>query len=166
VECNAVDILLTAIAGKGVKLIVGVAEGHYNINVNGTWVVDQTVVSAQTQQLVTQVANRWDLIEYVTVLNYPTTANAYSVASVAESVKLVKSMIPKHIRVTVPDDWTAYHNHPDLCQVGQDFVTASVMPVYYGVGVDNAGSFVASSRKNVSNTCDQDHVAIVGQFFV
>jgi exo-beta-1,3-glucanase (GH17 family) len=98
----------------------------------------------------------------VTVLDHPTTAFGYEISLVADSVKTVKSLIPKNIRITVPDDWTAYYTHPDLCHVGQDFITAAVMPVYYSVGVDGAAPLVLSSRKNVSDTCDRDYVAIVG----
>ncbi len=116
----------------------------------------------QTMSLIQQVKNRWDLIQYVTVLDHPTTAFGYSVSLVASSVQTVKSLIPKKLKITVPDDWTAYYTHPDLCHVGQDFLIAAVQPVYYSVGVDGAGPLVLSSRKNVSDTCHRKYVQIVG----
>jgi exo-beta-1,3-glucanase (GH17 family) len=164
VDCDAVDIVLSLIDGKGVNLIVGVADRTvYSKAKNGTTVSVQMNLHDQTELLVQQVRNRWQLIEYVTVLDHPTTAFGYPVSLVATSVQTVKALIPKKVKITVPDDWTAYYTHPDLCHVGQDFVTAAVQPVYYSVGVDGAGPFVLSSKKNVSDTCHQKEVEIVGR---
>ena len=161
-DCNAVDSILSAINGKGVKLVVGVADHTVLVNVNGTSVATQMNLHDQTQLLINQVRNRWNLIEYLNVLDRPTTAFGYAVSVVANAVKTVRSLIPRNVKITVPDDWTAYYTHQDLCHVGQDFITAAVMPVYYSVGVDGAGPFLLSSRKNVSDTCHVANVAIVG----
>ena len=163
IDCNAVDVVLNLIDGKGVKLIVGVADRTvHTIASNGTTVSSQMSLHDQTKSLIQQVKNRWDLIQYVTVLDHPTTEFGYSVGLVASSVQTVKSLVPKKIKITVPDDWTAYYTHPDLCHVGQDFLTAAVEPVYYSVGVEGAGPLVLSSRKNVSDTCHRKDVQIVG----
>jgi exo-beta-1,3-glucanase (GH17 family) len=152
VECNAISNALSAVSGTNTKLIVAI------------YTVD--AVNSETASLVSQVAGRWDLVEYVSVFNEAVNDGRATVTQVKNAITYVRSQIPSSVKVTTIDTFTAFISNPTLCNVGQDFIAANVQP-YFGAGAaSDAGDYVVQQQANVAAACGVSSVSLTGTTFL
>jgi exo-beta-1,3-glucanase (GH17 family) len=64
--------------------------------------------------------------------------------------------------VTTVDTFSAYIANSDLCNVGQDFITANCEPYFSAVSASDAGTYVSQQQTAVANVCDTGYVAMTG----
>jgi exo-beta-1,3-glucanase (GH17 family) len=148
VECNAIDIALSAVDGTNTNLIIGV--------------YDPDNYTAETADLIAQVNGRWDLITYVSVFNEAVNDNLTTVAGVQEAISYIKTQLPNGVSVTTIDTFSAFISNPALCNVGQDFIAANCQPYFSAVSASDAGNYVLQQQQNVASVCGVEYVEITG----
>ena len=152
VECNQIQIAVSAAAGRSNALYLGV----YNI---GTY-------QQELASLISQVNGNWGPVAAVTVFNEAVNDGLATVDQVAAAIQYAKQVLTQAGYtgpVTTVDTFVAYYNNPSLCNVG-DFVGANIQP-YFDGNVDSAGagSFVAQQKALVEQTCQGQKVVVTGK---
>jgi hypothetical protein len=144
VDCNAVNVTMTAMAGTSAKVIIGVN--------------NLQTLNADTASMVSQVGGRWSQVAYITVID----GSSNNARQIQQAISYVRTQVPKGTLLTTVVEFSRYSS--SLCRVGQDFIAASVEPWNYGVTVAQAGTFVLQSQQSVESVCRTNSVSIVGLF--
>jgi exo-beta-1,3-glucanase (GH17 family) len=139
IECNAVDIAISACEGTGAKMIAGI--------------FTPTAVESETASFISQVNGRWDYIEFVTVFNEAVNDGTATVAQVEAAVAYVKARVPNNVQVVAVDTFAAFILNPDLCNVGSSFIAANCQPYFSAIEASTAGTYVLEQRANVAAAC-------------
>ena len=135
---------MTAMVGTSAKVIIGVN--------------NLQTLNADTASMVSQVNGRWSQVAYITVIDGSST----NAKQIKQAMSYVRTQVPKGTLLTTVVEFSQYSS--SLCNVGQDFIAASVEPWNYGVTVAQAGTFVLQSQQLVESICRTRSVSIVGSF--
>lgn len=144
VDCNAINVVLNTITGTGAKVIIGINNLQSQ--------------NSDTASLVSQVNGRWNLVQYITVINGSSTNSN----QIKQAISYVRSKVPKGTLLTTVADYQQYQKTSALCNVGQDFIAASVEPWNHNIAISQLGSFVTQAQQSVASTCKVSSVSIVG----
>src|SRR5438046_2729661 len=137
---------MNTIAGTSAKVVIGVN--------------NLQTLNADTVSMVSQVKGRWSQVAYITVVDGSST----NTKQIKLGISYVRTQVPKGTLLTTVGEFSQYSSTSGLCNVGQDFIAASVEPWNYNVAVAQAGTFVRQAQQSVASICRTRSVSIIGSF--